>query len=378
MIRATVAGAFATPFTKVGDDIAVLGARAVRGLLQLTGADRADIDVAVTGTALGGTLVGQRILKRLQMTGIPVINVENACATGATAVHVATQLVTSGRARSVIAVGAEQLSALGGGTLPLDSTDIEATQGSVMPAVYAMRASRYLWQYGVRPEEMAQVTVKNRQAGALNPIARFQDPVTLDDVLSSPMVCDPLTLLQCSSNSDGAAAVLVCSPEYATELTSPAVDIRASVVLSGAYSNAPRDLLTPDISVRAVGQAYAEAGITAADVDVAEVHDAFTIAELLYYETLGFCAPGEGAKFLAEGGPLSGGSVAVNPSGGLIARGHPVGATGVAQIVEVYQQLTGAAGARQVRNSQVAVTHVTGGGIAGVDNGACSVHVLAN
>ncbi|MGW5239228.1 thiolase family protein [Monashia sp. NPDC004114] len=378
MTDTMLAGAYAVPFVKAGDNIAVMGARAVRGLLQQTGADRADIDVAVAGTALGGTLVGQRILKRLSMTGIPVINVENACATGATAVHVATQLVASGKARAVIAVGAEQLSALGGGTLPLDETDIEAVQGSVMPAVYAMRASRYLWQYGVTPEQMAQVTVKNRRNGALNPIARFQEPVTLDQVVSSPMICDPLTLLQCSSNVDGAAAALVCSREYAAELVSPAVEIRASVVLSGAYTNSPRDMLTPDISARAVARAYEQAGITAKDVDVAEVHDAFTIAELLYYETLGFCAPGEGAKFLADGGPLVGGRVSVNPSGGLIARGHPVAATGIAQMVEAYQQLTGTAGERQQPDTRVAVTHVTGGGIAGVDNGACGVHVFAS
>ncbi|MGE4427635.1 MAG: thiolase family protein [Solirubrobacteraceae bacterium] len=378
MTKALLAGAFAVPFVKEGENIAVLGARAVRGLLEQTGADRDDIDVAVTGTALGGSLVGQRILKRLDMTGIPVINVENACATGATAVHVATQLVIAGQARAVIAVGVEQLSALGGGTLPLDLTDVEAAQGSVMPAVYAMRASRYLWEHGASAEDMAQVTVKNRRAGAHNPIARFQSEVTLDDVLASPMICDPLTLLQCSSNSDGAAAVLVCSPEYAASLTSPPIVIRASVVLSGEYSNGPRNMLVPDITVRAVAQAYDDAGITAWDVDLAEVHDAFTIAELLYYETLGFCAPGDGAKFLADGGPLPGGSVAVNSSGGLISRGHPVGATGVAQMVEAYEQLTGIAGDRQLANAEVAVTHVTGGGIAGVDNGACGVHVLAN
>jgi benzoylsuccinyl-CoA thiolase BbsB subunit len=291
---------------------------------------------------------------------------------------VATQLVASGIARAVIAVGAEQLSALGGGTLPLDLTDIEAVQGSVMPAVYAMRASRYLWQYNVEPEQMAQVTVKNRANGALNPIARFRQPVTLDEVMDSSLICDPLTLLQCSSNSDGAAAVLVCSPEFAAGLTSPAVTVRSSVVVSGVYSGGPRNMLAPDITERAIAAAYSQAGITAADVDVAEVHDAFTVAELLYYEALGFCAPGDGAKFLADGGPLIGGAVAVNPSGGLISRGHPVGATGVAQIIEAYQQLTGTAGDRQVPNARVAVTHVTGGGIAGVDNGACGVHVLAH
>jgi benzoylsuccinyl-CoA thiolase BbsB subunit len=137
-------------------------------------------------------------------------------------------------------------------------------------------------------------------------------------------------------------------------------------------------MLAPDISVRAIAQAYEQAGVTPGDVDVAELHDAFTVAELLYYETLGFCGPGEGAKFLAAGGPLVGGSVAVNPSGGLISRGHPVGATGVAQMVEAYQQLTGTAGERQQPDAQVAVTHVTGGGIAGVDNGACGVHVFTN
>jgi acetyl-CoA acetyltransferase len=378
VITPVIAGAYCEPFVKSGDNIAVIGARAVRALLAQTGADRSDIDVTVAGTALGGTLVGQGILKRLSMTGMPVINVENACATGATAVHVATQLVASGIARAVIAVGAEQLSALGGGTLPLDLTDIEAVQGSVMPAVYAMRASRYLWQYNVEPEQMAQVTVKNRANGALNPIARFRQPVTLDEVMDSSLICDPLTLLQCSSNSDGAAAVLVCSPEFAAGLTSPAVTVRSSVVVSGVYSGGPRNMLAPDITERAIAAAYSQAGITAADVDVAEVHDAFTVAELLYYEALGFCAPGDGAKFLADGGPLIGGAVAVNPSGGLISRGHPVGATGVAQIIEAYQQLTGTAGDRQVPNARVAVTHVTGGGIAGVDNGACGVHVLAH
>lgn len=378
MTDAVIAGGFTVPFTKDSDDITKLGARAVRGLLRQVGlGPDFPLDAVVAGTVHGGSLIGQRILKRMSLTGVPVINVENACATGATAVHVATNMVRAGRATCVLVVTAERLSKLGGGTLPLDRTDLEAAQGSIMPAVYALRASRYLYENGLKPEVLAPVSVKNRANGALNPVARFQEPVTLEQVLDSPMIAEPLTMLQCSPNSDGASAVLVTSREFGRSLDRPLIDVRASIIESGVYSSGPRDLTRPDITLRAVGQAYAEAGLGPADLSFAEVHDAFSIAEPLYYEALGFAERGTGWKFLADGKPYLGGQVPFNPSGGLLSRGHPIGVTGVAQVVEAYEQLTGTAGKRQVDGARVALTHVTGGGISGVDNGACGVHIFA-
>lgn len=377
MAVVVIAGAHTVPFVKESTHQVDLGASAVRGLLESTKFSREAVDAVVSASVAGGSLLGQRILSRLSMTGIPVYNVENACASGATAVNIAVGMVRSGQAHAVLVVATERLSALGGGALRLDPTDIEAAQGSIMPASYAMRASRYLWENGLKPADIAQVSVKNRENGALNPIARFQKAVTLEEVLASTPICDPLTLLQCSPNSDGSSAVLVCSEQAAREHGLDAVEVKASVVTSGVFMNTPRDLTWPDVTLRAVRDAYDLAGIGPSDVDVAEVHDAFSIAEVLYYETLGFCERGQGARFLAEGRSRIDGDVAVNPSGGLISRGHPVGATGVAQIAEAYDQLTGRAGRRQVAGAQVAVTHVTGGGIAGVDNGSCSVHVLA-
>jgi acetyl-CoA acetyltransferase len=372
-----VAGAHTIPFVKESTHVVDLGADAVRGLLRSTGIGRGAVDAVISASGGGGNLLGQRILARVSMTGLPVFNIENACASGASAAHLATGMVASGQARVVMVVATERLSAFGGGALKLDPTDIEAAQGAIMPAHYALRANRYLWENGLKPEDLARVSVKNRRNGSLNPVARFQTPVTLEDVLGSKPIADPLTLLQCSPNSDGSSAVLVCSAEAASELGLDAVAIKASVITSGKFSDAPRDLTMPDVTLRAIKQAYEQADVGPRDIDLAEVHDAFSIAEVLYYEALGLCERGQGARFVAEGRADIDGDCAVNPSGGLISRGHPVGATGVAQLAEAYDQLTGRAGARQVPGASVALTHVTGGGIAGVDNGACGVHVLA-
>jgi len=376
MSTPVIAGAHTVPFVKESDHVVDLGSDAVRGLLSSTGIDRAAIDAVISASVMGGSLLGQKILGRLSLTGRPVFNVENACASGASAAHLAVGMVRSGQARVVLVVAAERLSALGGGALPLDPTDVEAAQGAIMPALYAMRASRYLWENDLQPSDLALVSVKNRANGALNPIARLQAKVTLDEVLESKPVADPLTLLQCCPNSDGASAILVCSEDAAKELGLDAVTIAASVITSGVFSEGPRDLTSPDITVRAINEAYAAAGIGPSDIDLAEVHDAFSIAEILYIETLGLCERGGGARYVADGRANIDGDVAMNPSGGLISRGHPVGATGVAQLAEAYDQLLGRAGARQVPGASVALTHVTGGGIAGVDNGACGVHVL--
>lgn len=377
MREVSIVGANMIRFGKYMDKtIAQLGQEAVIGLMKNLKVDREKIDSAYTGTVFGGSLISQRIFKELGMTGIPMYNLENACASGATAFHQAWLAVAAGLYDTALVVGVEQLSSLGGGTLPLNDEDIEVNHGVVMPGVYALRAQRYMKEFGATPEDLSLVSVKNRYNGTLNPYAHFQEEVTQQQVLESRMIAEPFNLLQCCPNSDGAAVVLICASDRAKEFSDTSVKVKASVILSGVFGGGYRDMTWPDITYRAVNQAYAKAGISASDIDFAEVHDAFSIAEILYYETMGFCERGQGFNFVKDGRASIGGDVAVNPSGGLMSRGHPVGATGVAQVVEAFWQLTGNAGLRQVKNAKYGLTHVTGGGISGVDNAACGVHIF--
>lgn len=365
------------PFGKHRDRSAAdLGYHAVKQLFADTGIRPDDVDTGFAGSTYGGSLLAQRVLQRLGVSGQPVYTVENACASGAAAVHLGWQAIAAGSADCVIAFGAENLTGLGGGALPLTTNDIEIVQGMVMPAAYAMRAQRYLHDFGATPEDLARVTVKNRGHGARNPRAHFQKQVSLDDVADSRPIADPLRLLHCCPNSDGAAAVLLCSEPVARQLTTPSVRIRASVVRSGRFHTGHRDMTWPDITARTATAAYQQAGLAPGDVDLVELHDAFSIAELLHAEALGLAERGKAHLAVANGEFDRDGRVAVSPSGGLISRGHPVGATGATQLCEAYWQLTGQAGDLQVPNASVALTHVTGGGIYGVDNGACAVHLL--
>jgi acetyl-CoA acetyltransferase len=374
-----VAGAAVHPFGKHRDaNAAELGYRAVSDLLATAGVGPDDIDAGYGGSTYGGSLLAQRVLQRVGISGQPVFTVENACASGASAVHLAWQAVAGGFADCVVAFGAENLSSFGGGTLPLTTNDIEIAQGMVMPAAYAMRAQRYLHDFGATAEALTNVTVKNRRNGAGNPRAHFQQEISPGDVAASRAVADPLRLLHCCPNSDGAAAVLLCSAGYAKRLDADQVRVSASVVKSGRFHTGYRDMTWPDITERTARAAYELAGLGPPDLDLVELHDAFSIAELLHAEALGIAERGKAYVAVANGEFDRDGRVAVSPSGGLLSRGHPVGATGVAQICEAYWQLTGTAGALQVPGAQVALTHVTGGGIFGVDNGACSVHILTS
>ncbi|MFG3660849.1 thiolase family protein [Streptomyces sp. NPDC047706] len=374
-----VAGAAVHPFGKhPGLTAADLGQRAVRELLGRTGVTPDAVDAGFGGSTYGGSLLAQRVLQHAGVSGPPVFTVENACASGASAVHLGWQAVASGAADVVIAFGAENLSSFGGGTLPLTTNDIEIEQGMVMPAAYAMRAQRYLHDFGASVGDLTAVSVKNRRNGALNPRAHFRREVSEADVAASRPVADPLRLLHCCPNSDGAAAVLLCTAEAARDLGTPSVRMRASVVRSGTFHTGYRDMTWPDITERTAWAAYDLAGLSPGDLDVVELHDAFSIAELLHSEALGIAERGKAHQAVRNGEFERGGRVAVSPSGGLMSRGHPVGATGVTQICEAYWQLTGQAGDLQVPGASVALTHVTGGGIFGVDNGACSVHILTS
>jgi benzoylsuccinyl-CoA thiolase BbsB subunit len=246
-----------------------------------------------------------------------------------------------------------------------------------MPALYAMRARRYMHEFGLTDDQLAKVSVKARRHGALNPDAQFRDPVTVEQVKQARPVADPLTLFHCCPSGDGAAAVVICAADKARQYTTTPVRVAGSEINSGKYVTGFRDMTSPEITVRGAEQLYEEAGIGPEDVDLAEVHDAFAIAELLYYEALGFCARGEAARLLEDGETSLGGRIPVNPSGGLLAKGHPIGATGVAQIVEIVRQLRGQCGSRQVEGAKVGLTHCTGGGISGFDHGVCSIHLFA-
>jgi benzoylsuccinyl-CoA thiolase BbsB subunit len=245
----------------------------------------------------------------------------------------------------------------------------------VMPALYAMRARRYLHEREAELSDLALVSVKARAHGVLNPAAQLRKPVTVAEVLGSRPIADPLTLFMCCPTGDGAASLVVMSERARRQFPGPAIRIAASVLHSGQLDLGARDMLWPQVSADSAADAYEAAGIGPDDLDVVELHDAFSIAELVYYEALGLCGPGEGMKLIRVGETTFGGRVVVNPSGGLLAKGHPVGASGAAQVAELFWQLTGQAGARQVPAARIGLSHVTGGGIAGLDHGACAVHI---
>jgi acetyl-CoA acetyltransferase len=377
MTGVSVIGVGMVPFAKYPDkSITDIGWPAVKAAIRDAGIEPKRIEAVYSGTARGGAMVGQRIMGRIGLAGLPIVNVENACSSSSSAVHQAVLAVRSGAYDVVLAIGVEKLTKFGGGTLPLDEDDWEVGLGLTMPALYAMRAQRYMHDYGVTAQQLALVSVKNRQNGALNPDAQMRKPVTVEEVLGSRMIADPFTLLQCCPTGDGAAAVILASDNVARQFRHDPISVRASHLTSGKFMSGFRDMTSPEITVRGARDCFEEAGLGPEDIGVAEVHDAFSIAELLYYEAFGFCPRGEGAAFLQSGATALGGSLPVNPSGGLLAKGHPVGATGAAQMVEIVRQLRGEAGPRQVAGVKTGLTHATGGGISGFDHGACSIHIF--
>jgi acetyl-CoA acetyltransferase len=374
-----IRGVGMTPFGRHAGVLAPeLAQRAIFAALSDAQMSLDDIQAIYCANVFGGMILGQVIVRDLGGKGIPVYNVENACASGATAVHLARHALRAQEYDNVLVFGVEQLTQLGGGTIPMqrndDKTELYAKAGMVLPAVYAMRGTRFLHEQRGTREDLAAVAVKNRLHGTLNEYAQQRTEVTLQQVLDSRMIADPLTLLQCCpSQVDGAAALVLSS--RAGSAAKP-VKVLASIVQSGILEEADDDILDAEITARAARLAYEQAGVSPGDVGVVELHDAFTIAELLYYEALGLAGKGEAASLLRSGATGLGGRVPVNPSGGLLAKGHPLGATGVAQMVEVAWHLQGRAGTRQAGAPTIGLTQCTGGGIAGVDHAASAVHIL--
>lgn len=375
-----IAGVGMTPFGR--HDNASMQDLAQAGVLTALAdaeIDPSDIHAMYNANVYGGMVLGQVLMRDLGITGPALYNVENACASGATAVHLACQALRLGIYDTVLVWGVEQLTKLGGGTIPLQrndyKTELYASQGMTLPTVYALRATRYLHERGETPEVLAKIAVKNRAHGERNPFAQQRKAVSVEEVLQSRPVAEPLTLLQCCpSMVDGGAAVVLTTRRPDT--SRPAVRIMGSAVQSGHIEEGCDDILDAEITARTARIAYEQAGVPPRDVGVVELHDAFTIAELLYYEALGLAERGRGADMLRRGETALGGRVPVNPSGGLLAKGHPLGATGVAQMVEVVWQLQGRAEGRQIEGARIGLTQCTGGGIAGVDHAASSVHVL--
>lgn len=340
----------------------------------LADADVTDIDAAYVGTVFGSLGVAQRALLGVGLPGIPIITIENACASGSTAFHEAHQAILSGRYERVIALGIEHLTSLFNGPISSDPTDREQTTGLLFPGLYAMSASRYLYDHDdLTIADIAQVAVKNSRHGALNPRAQRRRALTLKQVLGSRPIAEPLTLYQCAGLSDAAAAVVLGG-----DRRSPRdVAVRASVANSGgAWDHASAHVWGYDLVRDTSRQCYAAAGIEPPDADVLEVHDAFTIGEIVTLEALGVADDGQAPAALAAGTFALGGDMPVNPSGGLLARGHPLGATGVAQIAELVWQVRGDAGNRQVDGARIGVLETMGGGSTGIDGNACVVAVL--
>ena len=373
-----IIGAGMVPFGKYPQrTLAEIAWPAVKAALEDANVPKRDIGAAYCGTALGGMMSGQRILKTLGITGLPIVNIENACSSSSTAFREAWISVAAGIYDVVLVIGVEKLTKFGGGTLPLEKEDFEVAHGLVMPALYAMRAQRYMHEYGLTENHLAKVSVKARAHGQYNPDAQMRETTTVEAVKSSRLVADPLRLFHCCPSGDGAAAVVICAADKLARYGGVPIRVIGSEINSGKYMTGFRDMTSPEITLRGAAQLYEESGIGPSDIDLAEVHDAFSIAELLYYEALGFCNKGEAGRMIDQEETFVGGKIPVNPSGGLLSKGHPIGATGVAQIVEVVRQLRGHCGSRQVEGAKVGMTHCTGGGISGFDHGVCSIHLFA-
>lgn len=414
MREVSVVGAGMVKFGKYLDtSMKVIARDAVNNALSSAGVEQKAIEAAVVGNAMAGLVTGQEcvrgqvVLREMGVGGIPIINCENACASSATAFHLAWLYVASGMYDVVLALGMEKLyhadkkrsfAAIGSAVdvelMQQMIADMNAQQAqlraereargekpakaegagesrSMFMDFYAAGARAHMKRYGTTREQFGRIAVKNHRNGSLNPHAQYQDVYSLEDILNSPVVAEPLTRLMCSPIGDGAAATILCASSVAHRYTNKPVKVLASLLSSGSEHTAEQ----PGVVTRVAKQAYEKAGVGPEDLSVIELHDASAPAELMTYEELGLCKPGEGGKMIDEGVTEITGKIPVNPSGGLLAKGHPVGATGVAQICEIFWQLRGEAGKRQVSSPKVGLTE-NGGGMVRGEAAAMSIHVL--
>jgi acetyl-CoA acetyltransferase len=363
---------------------------AIWNALDDAGVSAENVKVAYFGNSLAGLLTGQEgirgqvVLQHAGITGIPIINVENACASAMTALRGAWLEIASGAADVALAVGAEKMnvgdSARTIGALSADSELDLSDMGMQFTATYAIHPKinikSRMQEYGWTAADLAKPAVKNSYNGSLNPLAQHRRPLTIDEIVQSRLIAEPLTLLMCSSISDGAAAAVLCAADLAARFASRmSVRIASCVLQSGVY-RLPGDE-RPDSATTSASAAYENAGIGPDDLDAIELHDAMAPAELMLYERLGLCVPGEGPRLIDERVTTLGGRIPVNPSGGLCSRGHPVGATGLLQICELVWQMRGEAGPRQIKpRPKVTMAQNQGGLLLGQDSAAYGVTIL--
>jgi acetyl-CoA acetyltransferase len=375
MTPACVTGVAMTPFAHHWEtSLEQLGAEALIGAMKNAGIERKDVGAVYVGHMSQGEMVGQRILRELDFPPIAVVNVENACASGASAFREAWIAVAAGVVDVALVLGVEKMARKG--LLTTQHRTADQRMGQIIPGSYAISAQRHMAEHGSRPEQFAWISVKNHDNGVLNPFAMYRKPCTLEEVMQSRLIAEPLTLLQCAAPASGAAAAVVVSEAFARKRGGPApIRILWSDIAADMNRGVPEDNTIYQATRAAAERAYDRSGVDPADLDVVELHDAFTAAELLHYEALGLCARGEGGRLVEERATALGGRIPVNPSGGLLSRGHPTGATGAAQIVELVWQLRGEAGERQVPGARLALAQCQGG--VGRGNGAAAVTLLA-
>lgn len=388
--RVFVCGVGMTKFEKPGRredfDYPDITKECVSSALKDAGISYKEIEQAAIGYCYGESTCGQRALYQFGLTGIPMYNVNNNCATGSTALFMAKNLIEGGNANCVLAVGFEKMERGSLGlkwndrTIPVDkhvevASNTYGISGAPMTTqIFGNAGREHMEKYGTKPEHFAKIAMKNHKHSVNNPLSQFQDDYTLEQIMSSRMVHEPLTKLQCCPTSDGGAAAIVCSEEFLTKhnLQDKAVEIVAmemSTDMPGVFEKSSIKAAGQDMTIKASQRAYNKANITVDDIQVIELHDCFASNELITYEGLGLCPIGKAGEFIDRGDNTYGGKYVINPSGGLISKGHPLGATGLAQCYELCRQLRHECGKRQVPNAKVALQHNLGLG------GACVVGI---
>jgi acetyl-CoA acetyltransferase len=406
-MNAYVAGVGMTHFGRMMDrGMKSVGGEAIEQALSDAGLEKTDIQAAWMSNAAAGVLTGQEcirgqvVLRGIGMGGLPVINVENACASASTAFNQACMMVTAGVYDVVLACGVEKmyfpdkakvfgafmgavdveqlqaiLESLQKSAAASGATEASKSAGqnrSMFMDIYAAAARGHMARYGTTVEQFAMISAKNSYHGSLNPRAQFREAMSVEEVLDAPMIAEPLTRPMCSPIGDGAAAAIIISERKMRELgLTTAVRVASSVLRSG-WDHEPGAEGLAEVCTR---EAYEAAGLGPEDLSLVELHDASAPAELMGYESIGLCAKGEGGRLVAEGATRLGGRIPVSTSGGLLRKGHPIGATGIAQVVEVTEQIQGRSGARQVEGARVGLCH-NGGGNIGSDAAAQCITIL--
>ncbi len=353
-----------------------LGAAATLAAVKDAGISPKEFQVAYCGTMFSPPTPVQSILFRLGADRIPMYTVENACASGSSAVHLLFQEVALGVRDVGIALGVESLSAFnrkfGKGLLAIEG-DLQGKLALTMPSFFAKLCNRLMEKRGATIEDICYPSVKNHKAGMKNPYSQYKTEVTVESIMASPMIADPITVLQCCPQSDGAAAVILCSEEYYKQHNKkahrPPVRIAGSVISVSGAEDVSYDPLAMQVVIKGAKDACEMAGVDPQkDIDVVELHDAFSGEELAAYEMLGLCEPGEGVAFARSRAVELGGRCPVNPSGGLLSMGHPLGASGVRVVNDIARQLWGEAGVNQVEGARVGLAQMLGGVLTGIES----------